>query len=236
MASTEGEKEKGPGGTKEPKTPVSQRNLSQFERNAKRDSLAFLSIRDTEPMSPAVRGPLINKASAGKQPSGGKPQRESFRRSPSPRRRRGREPKRELHLESNPSVVVPRMSERFTVEEAKQVKGMVQDVCKGRSTISSKEFSLILDKLEASGFISVRNTPFHDRLFTLFDSQRTSKINTRELLAGLSLICKGTKEERLRLTFDLYDTDGSGSLDRTELIQGLKAAYVHALELSRREE
>ena len=39
------------------------------------------------------------------------------------------------------------------------------------------------------------------------------------MIAGLSLVCKGTPEERLKLTFDLYDADGSGTLNRAELFQ-----------------
>ena len=199
------------------------------------------------PDSPAWRGPVVKTLSRNKERKGPgeEGRRDSYRRSPSPRRRRANaRPTQQLGRAKSPvhsalastsgAHVVPpspRLAHRFTVSEAKEVKKLVNEVSNGRTTISENEFSSVIDRLEESGFCHLKNTALHERLFQLFDADGNRMLESKELLAGLALVCKGTVEERLRLTFDLYDTDGSGSLNRQELFRGLKSAYVHAMAM-----
>lgn len=43
-----------------------------------------------------------------------------------------------------------------------------------------------------------------------------------EYVAALSLVLKGGVEQKLRWYFKLYDVDGSGCIDRDELLQIIK--------------
>lgn len=39
-----------------------------------------------------------------------------------------------------------------------------------------------------------------------------------EMISGLSFMCRGSTEEKLRFLFSIYDADGSGFLEHTELL------------------
>jgi len=60
--------------------------------------------------------------------------------------------------------------------------------------------------------------------FSAFDHNKDGKINFREFVTGLSVVQKGTMEERLRFLFDAYDTDGSGTLTPDEVFNIFKAS------------
>lgn len=47
-------------------------------------------------------------------------------------------------------------------------------------------------------------------------------IDFMEYVAALSLVLKGGVEQKLRWYFKLYDVDGSGCIDRDELLQIIK--------------
>jgi hypothetical protein len=51
----------------------------------------------------------------------------------------------------------------------------------------------------------VQDVPLQQRLFDVFDLDQNGTLNKSELLRGLALLCRGTMEERLMLTFDAYD-------------------------------
>lgn len=54
-------------------------------------------------------------------------------------------------------------------------------------------------------------------LFDNFDEDKSGFLDFRELVICMSILSKGTFEERLRLCFDVYDSDKSGYLQRDEL-------------------
>ena len=54
-------------------------------------------------------------------------------------------------------------------------------------------------------------------LFDNFDEDKSGFLDFRELVICMSILSKGTFEERLRLCFDVYDVDKSGYLQRDEL-------------------
>eukprot|EP00009_Paramoeba_aestuarina_P010296 CAMPEP_0201532900 /NCGR_PEP_ID=MMETSP0161_2-20130828/51541_1 /ASSEMBLY_ACC=CAM_ASM_000251 /TAXON_ID=180227 /ORGANISM="Neoparamoeba aestuarina, Strain SoJaBio B1-5/56/2" /LENGTH=443 /DNA_ID=CAMNT_0047936559 /DNA_START=67 /DNA_END=1395 /DNA_ORIENTATION=- len=188
--------------------------------------------------SPSVRGPMIKHKSA--QPRS--QQREVNRRD----QKKGLNPRRPLYTgtlaQSSEDITIlpptPRLTERskFTMEEIQEILGVLQEVSNGRLEITQKKFEEVLRRLEQKGFSSLKNMSLQSRMFELFDADGNRSLDARELIAGLSLICKGTPEERLKLTFDLYDADGSGTLNRAELFQGLKSAHEHAVALSKDKE
>jgi len=56
----------------------------------------------------------------------------------------------------------------------------------------------------------------YKRLFEQMDSDASGTISFVELATSLSIIGKGSTDDKLAYTFDLYDTDKSGYLDRKE--------------------
>lgn len=62
--------------------------------------------------------------------------------------------------------------------------------------------------------------------FSAFDHNKDGKINFREFVTGLSVVQKGTMEERLKFLFDAYDVDGSGTLTPDEVYNIFKASLA----------
>lgn len=60
-------------------------------------------------------------------------------------------------------------------------------------------------------------------MFTTFDMNNDGFIDFMEYVAALSLVLKGGVEQKLRWYFKLYDVDGSGCIDRDELLQIIKS-------------
>jgi len=66
-----------------------------------------------------------------------------------------------------------------------------------------------------------------DTLFRSMDANNDGFVSLEELIVGFSLLSRGTKEERAKLTFKVRDRDGNGNLSRDEVAQ-LNAMTVAA--------
>ncbi|XP_047440019.1 guanylyl cyclase-activating protein 1 [Mugil cephalus] len=60
-------------------------------------------------------------------------------------------------------------------------------------------------------------------MFTTFDMNDDGYIDFMEYVAALSLVLKGGVQQKLRWYFKLYDVDGSGCIDRDELLLIIKS-------------
>ncbi|XP_041639514.1 guanylyl cyclase-activating protein 1 [Cheilinus undulatus] len=60
-------------------------------------------------------------------------------------------------------------------------------------------------------------------MFTTFDMNDDGFIDFMEYVAALSLVLKGGVQQKLRWYFKLYDIDGSGCIDRDELLLIIKS-------------
>jgi len=56
-----------------------------------------------------------------------------------------------------------------------------------------------------------------ERLFRVFDHNQSGNINFKEFILGMSVITRGSAVEKFKLSFDIYDVDGSGSIDKSEM-------------------
>jgi len=82
----------------------------------------------------------------------------------------------------------------------------------------------VIDIAEFQQALGLKNSAFAERIFRVFDMNKDDVINFREFVCGLSVFCtKGTVEEKLQLSFKLYDRDEDGFIDKPELLSMLKA-------------
>jgi Ca2+-binding EF-hand superfamily protein len=69
-------------------------------------------------------------------------------------------------------------------------------------------------------------------MFECFDQDNDKCVSLQEIICGLGFLCKGTIEEKLVWLYRKYDLDGSGQLDREEIVTMLldlmkKASLLH---------
>jgi len=72
-----------------------------------------------------------------------------------------------------------------------------------------------------------------ERIFKFFDRDEDGIINFVDLASGLSVLCKGTQEEKIIYAFKGYDLNNSGYLSRDELRSMFKAYFLLSMELVR---
>eukprot|EP00771_Trimastix_marina_P000259 gnl/Trimastix_PCT/1270.p1 GENE.gnl/Trimastix_PCT/1270~~gnl/Trimastix_PCT/1270.p1 ORF type:complete len:191 (-),score=61.84 gnl/Trimastix_PCT/1270:97-669(-) len=83
----------------------------------------------------------------------------------------------------------------------------------------------LIDKHEFTQALGLQDNLFTDRIFQLFDENSDGSISFNEFIIGLSVFCKkGTLEEKLLFSFNIYDFDGDGNIDRDELYRILRSS------------
>ncbi|EGG22713.1 calcium-binding protein [Cavenderia fasciculata] len=96
----------------------------------------------------------------------------------------------------------------------------------GKKPLNRDQFKQGLNKLEQAGLKNLDNTPFPDRLFDLLDINKDNTVDLQEFVGGLSMLCKGSIDEKLELSFKAYDLDGNGYISKSELSLMFKQAWI----------
>lgn len=66
---------------------------------------------------------------------------------------------------------------------------------------------------------------FLDRLFNAFDRDGSDSVDFVELTSGLSILCGGSRDEKVVAAFSLFDADGDGFISRAEMQKYLASVY-----------
>lgn len=64
-----------------------------------------------------------------------------------------------------------------------------------------------------------------ERLFVIFDSDQNGIIDHKELASGLSVLCAGSKEDKVRAAFTLYDLNSDGFISLHEMTHYLTSVF-----------
>lgn len=68
-------------------------------------------------------------------------------------------------------------------------------------------------------------TPFTTRIFQLFDTDKSGQVDFHECVLSLWTFCTLGEDELVMFAYELYDMDGSGTMDKIEVQQILEDVY-----------
>lgn len=112
---------------------------------------------------------------------------------------------------------------RFSESELKRIYRSFKAECP-TGVVREDAFRDIYGRFFPSGASA---SPYARYVFNTFSQAQTGLLSFEEFVLGLSVLARGSPEERMRWVFTLYDLDGDGKVTRDEL--ALVVAAVHAL-------
>ncbi|TPX34946.1 hypothetical protein SeMB42_g07251 [Synchytrium endobioticum] len=115
-------------------------------------------------------------------------------------------------------------SSHFTLSEIKKLKHEFSKVADKDFAVTKEQFRHILQH-HVSCWSAGAQYLFLERLFDAFDLDGNHTIDFREFISGLSSFMKGNSDEKMELSFRLFDVDRSGSVEPKELIRFMGQMY-----------
>jgi len=106
---------------------------------------------------------------------------------------------------------------------------LFQDVATGFH-LDRPQFQQALGNLNEYGIGVYKNLPMGLRLFDVFDKNKDGVLDFVEFASGIAILAKGTQQQRIDLTFQVYDGDGSGFVTRDKL-ENMYVSTYHNLML-----
>jgi len=85
--------------------------------------------------------------------------------------------------------------------------------------ISKDEFREVMSQM------GVTDNFLQDLIFNVFDDNKDGTINFQEFVTALSVMTRGEPQEKLEFAFNMYDLDGNGFIDKSEMSQIMEAFY-----------
>jgi Ca2+-binding EF-hand superfamily protein len=73
--------------------------------------------------------------------------------------------------------------------------------------------------------VGVQDPFLQDLIFGTFDRDKDGNINFKEFVTGLSVITRGSPDEKLEFAFRMYDLDGNGFITREDMLQVIEAFF-----------
>jgi len=101
----------------------------------------------------------------------------------------------------------------------------LEEVRKAHSgnSLNKSDFGKVLHELTGLKF-DESNPALVDRLFTIFDTDKSGTLDFNELSVGLSVLGSGTLEKKLHFVFSLFD-NGTGNLTKEQLLVAFKTLF-----------
>lgn len=95
----------------------------------------------------------------------------------------------------NRTDCIPSPVDKVEVSKLYDVFMSISD--QGKTPLDKATFKKGLQMLKEAGLKNLDDSPFGERLFSLLDINKDNTVDLQEFVTGLSLLCKGTPEEKL---------------------------------------
>mmetsp|Transcript_3685 Transcript_3685/g.5048 ORF Transcript_3685/g.5048 Transcript_3685/m.5048 type:complete len:513 (+) Transcript_3685:715-2253(+) len=137
------------------------------------------------------------------------------------------------------NVVQARNAKKNALEEfAKENNLKPESIKKAykRFQTMDKDKSGVVDYTEFCEVLQVDPSPLCERVFRLYDYDKTGQIDAREFLIAVSNYTGAGKEDKLKFAFMAFDEEGNGVITKAELLKILKANHMasHDAEVARK--
>eukprot|EP01120_Amphizonella_sp_Union-15-10_P003039 TRINITY_DN13340_c0_g1_i1.p1 TRINITY_DN13340_c0_g1~~TRINITY_DN13340_c0_g1_i1.p1 ORF type:complete len:195 (-),score=49.02 TRINITY_DN13340_c0_g1_i1:98-682(-) len=105
--------------------------------------------------------------------------------------------------------------------EQKELKEMYKQFKKEtpQGVINKKEFKEVMKAM------GVWDIFLQDLIFNVFDSNKDGSINFQEFVTALSIMKRGTSDEKLEFAFQMYDFDGTKCITKESMTTIMEAFY-----------
>ncbi|XP_063411621.1 neurocalcin homolog isoform X1 [Mytilus trossulus] len=114
-----------------------------------------------------------------------------------------------------------KMQFKITDEQLKEYRSLFKDHSDNNKVITRSEFRDVYQLIYKSGDA----TEFADRVFDVFDSDKSGTVDFIEFAAGLTMMDSEKLEQKISIAFSMYDEDGSNTLSKQEVINMIQAYY-----------
>ncbi|XP_045769568.1 Kv channel-interacting protein 4-like isoform X2 [Maniola jurtina] len=119
------------------------------------------------------------------------------------------------------SIAALRRQTRFTEPELKRLYRGFKAECP-TGVVREDTFKLIYSQFFPQG---ANTAQYAHYVFNTLDQDRSGLLSFEEFVTGLSVLSRGTLEEKLRWTFSLYDINGDGCITKEEMTEIVTAIY-----------
>merc|ERR1719460_1685612 len=80
-------------------------------------------------------------------------------------------------------------------------------------------------KLLSDHGVDAPNKQVQDAVFDLFDRDDNKVVDKMELICGISLLCQGSEDDKIKAVFDVFDENGDGFISMDEMFKFLTAVF-----------
>ena len=110
------------------------------------------------------------------------------------------------------------------INTSKKLTGLFLIEIKNKFKTISGEDNLI-DRDEFKNGLKINDSRIANRLFDLFDNDKSGSIDFDEFVSNLELLMKSDSESKIKFAFDLHDLDNNGHIDRSEVEILIKESF-----------
>ncbi|KAL5277214.1 KCNIP4 family protein [Megaselia abdita] len=115
-------------------------------------------------------------------------------------------------------------STRFTEAEIKRIYRGFKAECP-TGVVKEETFKLIYSQFFPQGGSCANPTLYAHYVFNALDHEHTGLVSFHDFVHGLSVLSRGSVEEKLQWAFQLYDINGDGFITREEMTDIVTAVY-----------
>ncbi|KAL4176746.1 hypothetical protein KRP22_001687 [Phytophthora ramorum] len=124
--------------------------------------------------------------------------------------------------------------EKYTADEVFEI---FANRCSEDGTLSREAFEECFEQLVDEQYKNdevnlTRLRLILNRLFVIFDEDHNGAVDFCELSSGLSVLCGGSREEKVRAAFSLYDLNQDGFISLDEMVRYLASVFKVLYETS----